>query len=78
MPMCLFFQICWDWMSMQPWFDRLNLDIIFTLPLQASALPTSGDIAAGNVCYLKGALRIQTAIAVVVACAQLGLEDWPK
>ena len=47
--------------------------------LQATALPMSGDIGDGKVWYLKGALRIQTAIAAVLACAQLGIEDWlPK
>ena len=47
---------------------------ICSCPLKSAALPTSGQIQAGSIWYLKGALRIQSAIAALVAAKELKIQ----
>ena len=47
---------------------------MFPCPLKSAALPTSGQIRDGTIWYLKGALRIQTAIAALVAAKELKIQ----
>lgn len=44
--------------------------------LQTASLPDSGEIEPGSIYFLKGAARIQTAMAVVVALHRMGHEVW--
>ena len=37
-------------------------------------MASKGPIALGTIAYLKGAARVQTAIAFVVGCHELGVE----
>lgn len=42
--------------------------------LQEKHISASGDIPAGSIFFLKGAMRVQTAVAVVVCLRSMGLE----
>ena len=48
--------------------------VLPSVPLQASVLPAQGEIFVGSIWYLKGAARIQTAMAVVIALERMGKE----
>lgn len=48
--------------------------VLPSVPLQMAVLPTHGDVEVGSIWYLKGAARIQTAMAVVVALDRMGKE----
>lgn len=50
----------------------LKLFHTMLMPLQAGHLRPTGSIADGSIWFLKGAARIQTAIAVIVAFEILG------
>ena len=55
--------------------DILGIGPSFISPLvEDHFLSASGPIPTGSIAFLKGAARVQTAIAMVLACDALGVE----